>query len=263
MKKIVACLIVLIALFSVSACGKKEYSETIDIENGSVKMIAHRGLSGLEMENTNDAFILAGKHSYYGVESDVRRTADGKFIMCHDETLTRIANKEIKVEEYTQEELLKIALNSTHPEMSYAPTLATLESYITICKEYDKQAILELKSNFTEQEVAKIVNIISGLGYLDKVTFISFNYDNLLFVRKVSPTQKAMYLFSELSNETTNKLIEDNFDVAIYHKALTKKAVEQFHSAGLEVNCWTVDNEKIASKLIGWGVDYITSNILE
>ncbi len=263
MKKLVACALLLVALFTITACGKKEYSETIQIDNGEVKMIAHRGLSGLEVENTDEAFVLAGKHSYYGIESDVRKTADGKFVMCHDETLERIAGKKIEVEKTTLTELLKVPLNSKHPELSYAPNLATLESYIIICKEYDKQAILELKSNFTEPEIVEIVAIISTLGYLDRVTFISFNYDNLLLVRKASPSQKLMFLFSELSDEITSKLIKDNVDVAIYHKALTEKAVEEFHEADLEVNVWTVDSEQIATKLIGWGVDYVTTNILE
>jgi glycerophosphoryl diester phosphodiesterase len=263
MKKIIACALLLVALFTITACGKKQYSETTQIDNGEVKMIAHRGLSGLEVENTDEAFILAGKHSYYGIESDVRRTADGKFVMCHDDTLESIAGKEIEVEKTTLAELLKVPLNSKHPELSYVPNLATLESYILICKEYDKQAILELKSNFTEPEIVEMVAIIGTLGYLDRVTFISFNYDNLLFVRKASPSQKAMFLFSELSDETTSKLIKDHFDVAIYHKALTKKAVQEFHSAGLEVNVWTVDGESLATKLMDWGVDYITTNILE
>ena len=32
---------------------------------------------------------------------------------------------------------------------------------------------------------------------------------------------------------------------------------------GIKVNCWTVDDPEIAERLVSWGVDYITSNILE
>ena len=65
--------------------------DTIKINKNSVKMVAHRGLSGLEIENTNPAFTLAGKHSYYGIETDIRRTVDGRFVICHDDNLNRIA----------------------------------------------------------------------------------------------------------------------------------------------------------------------------
>lgn len=35
------------------------------------------------------------------------------------------------------------------------------------------------------------------------------------------------------------------------------------HENGVEVNCWTVDDPADAQRLAEWGVDYITSNILE
>ena len=65
---------------------------TVKVNKLITKMIAHRGLSGIERENTNPAFIAAGNRSYYGIETDVHVTADGKFIICHDNDLKRIAN---------------------------------------------------------------------------------------------------------------------------------------------------------------------------
>ena len=49
----------------------------------------------------------------------------------------------------------------------------------------------------------------------------------------------------------------------IAYPALTEDAVRALHDCGVEVNCWTVDNPEDAKRLISWGVDYITSNILE
>ena len=34
-------------------------------------MIAHRGMSGLEMENSASAFVSAGQRSHFGIETDV------------------------------------------------------------------------------------------------------------------------------------------------------------------------------------------------
>ena len=67
-------------------------------EKGNVKMIAHRGLSGLERENTNAAFVAAGQRSYYGIETDVHVTADEKYIIIHDNDLKRIADIDLEVE---------------------------------------------------------------------------------------------------------------------------------------------------------------------
>ena len=57
-----------------------------------VQTVAHRGASGLTLENTVQAFELAGQKDYYGIEADVRVTADGKYIMVHDSDLKRISN---------------------------------------------------------------------------------------------------------------------------------------------------------------------------
>ena len=39
--------------------------DSIKIDSRNTKMIAHRGLSGIEKENTNAAFIAAGNRSYF------------------------------------------------------------------------------------------------------------------------------------------------------------------------------------------------------
>ena len=55
--------------------------DTIKIDNKTVRMVAHRGLSGLEKENTCSAFVAAcNRATYFGVETDVHRTADGRYI---------------------------------------------------------------------------------------------------------------------------------------------------------------------------------------
>ena len=64
--------------------------DTIKINKGAVKMVAHRGASGLERENTVPAFLAAGNRSYFGIETDIHRTADGKYVVIHDETTSRV-----------------------------------------------------------------------------------------------------------------------------------------------------------------------------
>ena len=59
------------------------------------------------------------------------------------------------------------------------------------------------------------------------------------------------------------QLTADRLDIDAYYPALTEERVQAFHAAGIRINCWTVDKKEDAERLIGWGVDYITSNILE
>jgi glycerophosphoryl diester phosphodiesterase len=260
MKKILGFVLVVSILLSFCGCGGV-YGDTIKIEKKGALMIAHRGLSGMEVENTASAFIAAAERSYYGIEGDVRRTADGKYVMCHDENLYKLSGRSVKVEESTLEELLSIDLFSKR--FWESEHLIDLQGYIEICKRYDKQAILEFKSEFTEEEIGEIVAIICDMGYIERVTFISFYYKDLLCVRKHLPDQSVQYLFSELTEETAQMLIRDKIDPSVYHKALTKEVVDRFHDAGLMVNCWTIDGISDADRFIDMGVDFITTNILE
>lgn len=237
---------------------------TIKFKKKRVRMIAHRGLSGIETENTNAAFVAAGNRSYYGIETDVYRTSNGRFVLGHDDNLRRIAGEDIRLEGSSLEALQSILLydkDGTKNRCDLRP--ASLENYLSICKKYEKHAILELKSEFTDEEIEKIIYIINEFDYTKNLTFISFNYENLLKVRRVLPKQSVQYLFWKVTDEEIERLKRDKIDVDVWCKELTKEQIDACHEAGLKVNCWTVDSAEDAERFAEWGIDYITSNILE
>lgn len=54
---------------------QKLFMDTIKIDRNNVRLIAHRGLIGLEKENTCAAFVAAGnRESIFGIETDVHHT---------------------------------------------------------------------------------------------------------------------------------------------------------------------------------------------
>ena len=87
--------------------------DTIKLQTNGVKMIAHRGLSGIERENTYPAFVAAGNRSYFGIETDVHVTLDGKFVIIHDETTERVSLGKINlnVENCTFDEIKDVVMN--------------------------------------------------------------------------------------------------------------------------------------------------------
>lgn len=230
----------------------------------STKVIAHRGLSGIEVENTCSAFVAAGNRSYYGIETDIHRTADGRFIVGHDDNLKRIAGEEIYLEKTSLKVLQSVVLydkDGTKGREDLRP--CTLENYLGIVKKYEKHAILELKSDFTDDEIQKIIDIVKSYDYLENTTFISFVYENLAKVKNILPNQSAQYLFWKVTDEEIERLVRDKIDVDVWCKELTKEQIDACHKAGLTVNCWTVDEIADGERLAEWGIDYITSNILE
>lgn len=86
--------------------------DTVKINHGNTKMIAHRGLSGIKQENTNAAFVAAGNRSYYGIETDVHRTADGQYVIIHDDTTAGSQNGawDVNVEQVPYRDIQAILL---------------------------------------------------------------------------------------------------------------------------------------------------------
>ena len=238
---------------------------TIKLEDKKqVRMVAHRGCSGLELENTNAAFVAAGNRSYYGIETDVHVTLDRKYIVIHDDTTKRVAIDELKVEESTYDTLRGLLLVQKDGKKGRTDLrLPSLEEYIGICKYYEKVAVLELKRHMEREDVYGICDVIRELDYMDKVIFISFDLENLIYIREKYPTQAAQYLFGECTDEIYENLLKYHLDVDINYKYVTKELVDKCHADGIIVNCWTVDNKEDAERMISYGVDYITSNILE
>ncbi len=238
--------------------------DTIKINAGKTLMVAHRGVSGIEKENTHAAFVAAGNRSHYGIETDVHRTLDGKYVCFHDDTTGRVAIDNLVVEESTFDTLRNLLLTDVDGKKGRTDLrIPTLQEYIQICKKYDKVAVLELKNHFPEEDVIRIIEIIQQEGYLSNVIFISFDFENMLTIRRLLPKQRAQYLTVKYSEELVEQLVNERLDLDILHEALTKENIEYMHSRGIVINCWTVDDPARGEELASWGVDFITSNILE
>lgn len=238
-------------------------SHTVRIEKKQVQMIAHRGLSGLERENTCAAFVAAGNRSYFGIETDIHKTKDGQFIVFHDDTTMRLTDLDWVVEERTLVELRALRLKDMDGKIRGDLVLPTLQEYIRICKKYDKTAVLELKNPFQRKDIVAVVEIIRQEEWLKNTVFISFDLGNMVHLRKLLPEQPLQYLVKELTEEAKANLLKYALDLDIKYSNLTADQVEELHRMGRKVNVWTVDDPKVAVLLVQMGVDYITSNILE
>lgn len=237
---------------------------TVKIDRKNCRMVAHRGCSGLERENTNAAFVAAANRSYYGIETDIHATLDGEYILYHDDHTGRICIDNMEVEKTTFATLRSLLLTDKDGTKGRSDLrMPTLEEYIGICKKYEKIAVLELKNAFTREQIYEICEKIEALDYMEGVIFISFKYDNLVLLREKYPTQAAQFLTKEYTENLIDRLKAYNLDLDIHYPALTEENIKALHDAGIVVNCWTVDDPAVAEQLVAWGVDYITSNILE
>ncbi|MBQ8146063.1 MAG: glycerophosphodiester phosphodiesterase [Clostridia bacterium] len=233
----------------------------------NTKVIAHRGLSGIERENTCPAFVAAGNRSYFGIETDVHVTKDGQFVIIHDETTERVSlgKYNINVEENDYSAVKDISLPDLDSSFARQDIrIPLLSEYIKICKKYGKICVLEVKNPFTQENIIRLVDEIRELDYLESVIFISFDFNNCLMLRKLLPSQKIQWLTSgEITDGAIENLVNNKLDIDVYYERLNEKLIEKLHSYGIEVNAWTCDSQERAEELAKFGIDFITTNILE
>ena len=239
--------------------------DTLHLDSHKPRMIAHRGLSGIEMENTCSAFVAAGNRSYFGIETDVHRTADGQFIIIHDDDTQRVSGDRMAVEETSFDTLRALQLQDRDGQRGRKDLmLPTLREYIQICKKYEKTAVLELKNHLEEEDIRRIIAIIREKEYLPRVIFISFDLANMICVRRLLPEQKAQYLIEvRVPDDLVDTLKTYRLDLDIHHRLLTPALSEACKREHIEINVWTVNTPEDARRCIELGVDYITTNILE
>lgn len=232
--------------------------DTLKIENKrNTLMIAHRGLSGIETENTVRAFEEACKRSYYGAECDVHVTSDGKYVIFHDDSTGRLCTENLIIEQTPFNKLRALRYKDGVSKM------ATLEEYLHTIAKYNKVCVIELKNYMPEKNIAEIINICRQIYTLEKIIFISFDFENLLVVRKLLPKQSIQFLTDKLYDGIIEKLIQNNFGIDIGFRSLTDEIISRLQRENITINCWTCDERESAQKLIDTGVNFITTNILE
>lgn len=240
--------------------------DTVKVQKGNVKMVAHRGLSGIERENTCAAFVAAGNRDYFGIETDVHRTADGAYVVIHDDRTGRVAFEDISVEGSTLEQLQNIAIKDKNEMPRSDLKIPTLDEYLKICAKYGKIPVLELKNDFPKADVENIIAIVKQHMTLENIIFISFSYQNMIYLRELEKNARLQYLCggsAKVDEALVAKLKDYDLDLDIYWKVLDEAGVKLLHDNGIEINVWTVDDPTVAEQLVSWGVDYITSNILQ
>ena len=239
-------------------------SDTIklDKKGTGVLMIAHRGLSGLETENTECAFVAAGTRSYYGIETDVHFTKDGKYVISHDGNLSRVFGKNIEIKDYLYEDLRKVRKIVNGDTVEYM-AVPTLREYFDVCRRYGKKSVLELKVEYTDEQLKEIIEIAKEEKQFENVVFISFFPDNMIRLRKILPNHPLQLLTGPINSEIMDICESNSLEIDADYMSLNEENIAELKRRGIKINCWIVNDLEYAEKLVSWGVDFITTNILE
>ena len=138
--------------------------------------------------------------------------------------------------------------------------MPTLQEYLQICNQCSIIPVIEIK-NINEQSINKFLDILNQYNVLNKVIIISFDKNVLSAIKNINKNIKIQWL-CDMAKENIDICAENGFDIDVSKDTFNIKLLSYAHNKNIKVNVWTIDDPIFANTLIGYGVDYITSNSL-
>lgn len=224
----------------------------------NICMIAHQGYSGKYLGNSEQAFLKAAENKSNGAETDIRMTKDGVLVCCHNREAKMKDGSELIVAEHTFAELTAQPLmnNKTDDDVY----LCTLRRYLEIMRDNNMICFVELKGEFTDEQIEDIFNLVREVYDLSKCILQSFDFDNLVKIHNQIPDLPVMYTYGK-SERNYERCFDYGFSIDVDQYVVTEKMIAEFHDRNLEVGVWTVNEADRFDYISSLGVDYIESDV--
>ena len=227
----------------------------------AIPAIAHRGDWNGNAQNSRASLNKALDNHYYGSETDVWMTTDGKLMVNHDPSFNGVT---IRTSTYAQCQNLKLSNNETMPTLDdFLQTMKTTTS--------PTKLIIEIKEasgeyTYNERAAEETVKLVKQYNVQDKVEYISFSWEACLKVHALDPGAKVAFLSSNSSSDdkkTPSEVAAAGLTGIDYSTGLMHANpgwYDQAHKLGLSVNVWTINDKDAATTERNYGADFITAN---
>ncbi|MBM3827903.1 MAG: glycerophosphodiester phosphodiesterase [Actinobacteria bacterium] len=217
-------------------------------------MIAHRGASRAEMENTASAFRRAVRMGSHSAELDVRRTSDGVLVVHHNPNLD------------------DGRLVASLPFADLPEHVCTLDEALDACspmwvnveiKNDPNEPDFDQSESIADDTIACLAERSEG----DQRWLISsFRRETIDRCRALRPSIATAWLTVGVRDEDRASCIASlrtagHTAIHPWFGHLSEEMIHDFHAAGLKVNTWTCDDPVRMQELIDWGIDGICTNI--
>ncbi len=220
----------------------------------AVQVLAHRGASRAERENTVAAFRRAGEMGAHGVELDVRRAADGVLVVHHDAHVS----DQRPVCEVSSSDLAADAATAHIPTLAQALD-ACVGMWVNLEIKNDEQ-----EPDFDPHEwvAEQTMALLDERGESDRWLMSSFRIETIDRCHAVAPHVRTAWLTGAVPDDVV-AFLASRGHIALHPwvRLLTRDVIDHCHAAGIVVNTWTCDDPQRMKELIDWGIDGICTNV--
>lgn len=213
----------------------------------SARLIAHRGAHNNNqciMENTLAAFELAHHLGCWGIELDVRETADKILVVNHDASLKRLWGHNQKISNLSFNELRRLV-----------PDIPTLQEVVYAFGN-KMHLFIELKTPFQAEDA--LVESLSGLCPGKNYHLLTLN--SAIFYSLSQFPKNVLLLVSGIHNvkEFYNISLNENYGGLLGHYLLlTNNTIEKLKAATKIVGVGLVDSKYSLYRELNRGVNWL------
>jgi glycerophosphoryl diester phosphodiesterase len=233
-------------------------------------VVAHRGASLEQPENTIEAFEAAIDAGADAVEFDVRVTADGVAVVMHDPDVSRTTNGIGLVPELTLSDIQRLKISLPGGGAARVPTLEEALG----CLAGRAGADIEIKNlpgepGFTsdrEEAVEATLEALDEVGFPGPVIVSSFNAQSIARSRQLRPEVSTGLLtsYDVDATEALTRAVGEGHPWVLPFVVKVLEAGEGFcaevREAGAGLGVWIADDPSMARTLFAWGVDAVATN---
>ncbi len=222
-------------------------------------VIAHRGASAVEPENTLLAFSRAIEMGADMIELDLHATRDGHIVVIHDDNLRNTTNLRGKVSEMTLDEVRKA-------DAGKGERIPTLQETLELtCGKI--QLYLEIKDR---KAAAETVQMVRDYGVKNEVMLASFD---LPLMKKLGDEISDIEIGLILGNATLNPFVRwreafpeialKNYNyqtLCMQVKLCSARLARNIKQQGKKLYVWTANSKQEYQTMIERGVDGICTD---
>jgi len=228
-------------------------------------LLAHRGASARETENTLAAFRRAMAEGVDGVELDVQRCATGEVVVFHDDDLTRLAGRPERIDQLSLGALREVRLLRGGEIPTLAEALDACGPGALVNIEIKCEGFFLAGCRALVDGVAEVV-AYANAG--QRVLISSFSPGAVWGWRRIRPDVPSGLLFEQprpfhrpwpLRTDILLPALRP-FAVHPENTLCNRDSVARWRARGYAVNVWTVDAPDRITALAAMGVSGIITN---
>ncbi|MFE0688275.1 glycerophosphodiester phosphodiesterase [Streptomyces xiamenensis] len=214
----------------------------------SLMIVGHRGLMGVEPENTLRSFVRAEREGVDVIELDLHLSKDGALVVMHDADVDRTTDGAGPVADHTADALRELD--------------AGLGERVPLFEEVTEAVALPLQAEIKDPAAATaLAAVITARGLAGRVRVISFHDGALRTVRGLLPEQSIGLVTgrsTDTAAERARELGADLVSAELPH--LTRETVDRCRALGLEVISWTVNTGEDLARVRELGLDGVVTD---